>query len=151
MGDRQFTLDDMYVLDPASGTLQQLQRVSAEMEGCWNLQPSEATDSDAESSGSGTDSDSESDSESDASSSSETSDPSNDKVALTVSADGRPLAARHASVKDFFDQHVEHWMDAAREECADDEVTDKKLRSSAFQIAKRIWSEQQELTMILDL
>ena len=147
MGDRQFTLDDMYVLDPASGKLQQLQRVSVEMEGCWNLQPSEATDSDAESSGSGSDSDSESD----ASSSSETSDSSNDTVAPTVSDDGRPLAARHASVKDFFDQHVEYWMGAAREECADDEVTDKKLRSSAFQIAKRIWSEQQELAMTLDL
>lgn len=137
----------MYVLDPASGRLEQLQSVSPEMQGCWNLNPSEATDSDADS-----DSDAETETEANSEDSTSSSGTESDDEPLPLVSDhDGPIAARHASLKEFFDSHVEYWMDAARAEHPGGEVTDKKLRSEAFLIAKRIWSEQQALKLDIQL
>lgn len=143
VGDRQFTLDDLYELDLTQARLSQLQALSPPLEGCWKHEllssedgsddDSDQDDHDDDDTDTDTDTDTDSDSDSD-------SDDASDGTA-------GPKAARYATLKEYFDDNVGYWMDAARSEHAGEEVTDKQLRSAAFMIAKRSWSEQQELTM----
>lgn len=138
VGDRQFTLDDMYRVDLKTGKLNQIKALSPELDNCWTLQP--ATISEDESDG-------ESGEESEFSS----SDCEEEEEEATVDEGGRPIAASYSALKDFFGENLEYWMNVARQESASEESNEKQLRAMAFLAAKRIWEEQQELDLNISL
>lgn len=134
IGDDQFILDDIYRLDVRGNKLTRLQALSPEVDRCWTLRPTTM------------------ESDSDLSSSESSSESSSDEEDLeAVDPTGKPMAAAYPTLKEFFDSNVEYWMDVARAEHTENEINDKKLRSTAFLLAKQEWDTQQELKMNLSL
>lgn len=135
VGDRQFTLDDVYRIDPKTNSIAQLQSMSPSLIGCWNLKPQPESESEGDSLDSSDQSETSGESEEDAS----------------VDEHGAPLPHRYASLKDFFDKHAQYWMDQARERNVNEEITDKKLRSAAFALANQAWEDSKILEKDISL
>lgn len=119
------------------------------MIGCWNLIKAESTDD--SSSGSGDDNDDGSSSSSSNDSSGEESSSEDDTPTTKLDKTGRPIASSYTLMKEFFDDNIDYWMGVARQENFKGEVNDKKLRSTAFAIAKQVWEEQYQLEMNINL
>lgn len=140
-GDQQFTLDDIHLVEPASGKVHILQELSPELVDCWKHKPVRpASESESEASDADNSSDSTNTDESDATHSSNSDD------------GGIPKADRYASLKDFFDAHRTYWLEEARRtSSAEGEVNDKQLRSVAFALAKKAWEDCRSLERDISL
>jgi N-acetylneuraminic acid mutarotase len=138
IGDVQYTLDDLYAIDPKDISLiKVLKNISVDLSN-WK----EMIEADRrEMMMSEDDDDSDSDS-SNNSSDEESDDEGFDQALSTEEAqDGVPVINRkkHRTLKDYFDDSSDYWIGRAR---ADNPVgSDKDLRKAAFIIAKTTWDE----------
>lgn len=151
IGDVQYTLDDLYVLDPTNpSSPKTLKAISVDLSDWRDRIEAERKEMMASGSDcSGDDSDDSDDSDDE---SSNDSDESQADIFPGAPADEHAIPAvtkKHRSLKEYFDSSAEYWLARARE--ANPVAGEKDIRKEAFMLAKTRWDELALLSAVENL
>lgn len=148
IGDVQYTLDDLYLVDPKEVSLiRVLKNISVDLSNWKELIEADRR----EMMMSDDDDDSDDDSDDSCSSDEESDDEGDFDDQDLFAEDGIPPINRkkYRTLKDYFDDSSEYWLGRAR---ADNPIAnDKDLRKAAFLLAKTAWDEHALLDSIENL